>query len=76
MWGINVGFIGLGKLGMPCAEAMVDKGFEVTGYDSEYKSSFKVNISNDILDCVKDGKYQSGFDKVKIIANQIGLRRI
>ena len=54
MWGINVGFIGLGKLGMPCAEAMVDKGFEVTGYDSEYKSSFKVNISNDILDCVKD----------------------
>ena len=33
---------------------MVDKGFEVTGYDSENRSSFKVNIPNDILDCVKD----------------------
>jgi len=54
MYGIKIGFIGLGKLGYPCAEAMVDKGFEVTGYDSEYKSSFKINIVKDIVECVKD----------------------
>ena len=33
---------------------MVDKGFEVTGYDSEHKSSFKIDIVQDIVDCVKD----------------------
>ena len=54
MYGIKIGFVGLGKLGYPCAEAMVDKGFEVTGYDSEYKSSFKINIVKDIVECVKD----------------------
>ena len=54
MYGIKIGFIGLGKLGYPCAEAMVDKGFEVTGYDSEHKSSFKIDIVQDIVDCVKD----------------------
>ena len=27
----TVGFIGIGKLGMPCAEAVSDKGFHVTG---------------------------------------------
>ena len=53
MYGIEIGFIGLGKLGYPCAEAMVDKGFNVTGYDSEHKSSFKINIVQDIVDCVK-----------------------
>ena len=52
MWEIKIGFIGLGKLGLPCAEAMVDKGFHVTGYDKEYKNSSKVHITNDILDCV------------------------
>ena len=30
---MKVGFIGLGKLGMPCAEAMASKGHEVSGYD-------------------------------------------
>ena len=26
-----IGYIGLGKLGMPCAEATVDKGYHVNG---------------------------------------------
>jgi len=30
---VNIGFIGLGKLGLPCAEAMAKKGHNVTGYD-------------------------------------------
>ena len=39
LWGTKIGFIGLGKLGMPCAEAMVKKGFDVTGYDIVPKTS-------------------------------------
>jgi UDPglucose 6-dehydrogenase len=30
---MNIGFIGLGKLGMPCAEAIAQKGHSVSGYD-------------------------------------------
>ena len=30
----RIGFIGLGKLGLPCAEAIAGKGFDVTGYDT------------------------------------------
>ena len=29
----KIGFIGLGKLGMPCAEAIAKKGFAVSGFD-------------------------------------------
>ena len=34
IYGTKIGFIGLGKLGMPCAEAIARKGFDVTGYDT------------------------------------------
>jgi len=30
---MRVAFIGLGKLGLPCAEVMAEKGHDVTGYD-------------------------------------------
>ncbi len=30
---MNIGFIGLGKLGFPCAEAIAKKGHNVAGYD-------------------------------------------
>ena len=30
---MNIGFIGVGKLGMPCAEAIAKKGHHVVGYD-------------------------------------------
>ena len=39
IYGERIGFIGLGKLGMPCAEAIRKKGFFVAGYDIAYKSS-------------------------------------
>jgi UDP-N-acetyl-D-mannosaminuronate dehydrogenase len=42
LYSTKIGFIGLGKLGMPCAEAIVDKGFDVTGYDIVPKSSDKI----------------------------------
>jgi UDPglucose 6-dehydrogenase len=33
VYGTKLAFIGLGKLGLPCAEAYVKKGFDVSGYD-------------------------------------------
>ena len=51
---IKIGFIGLGKLGMPCAETMVKKGFHVTGYDIVPKRSEHVEIKNSIKELVED----------------------
>jgi len=48
----NIGFIGLGKLGLECAELIVDKGISVTGYDIKEKESNKVSIVYDIKDAV------------------------
>ncbi len=50
----KIGFIGLGKLGMPCAEAVADKGFDVTGYDVIGKTSTKINIKNSLQSVVED----------------------
>ena len=44
----KIGFIGLGKLGMPCAEAMSKKGFDVAGYDIVRKSSDLIDIRDTI----------------------------
>ena len=48
----KIGFIGLGKLGLPCAEAIANKGFDVTGYDVEEKSHSKITIKKTIKDLV------------------------
>ena len=50
----KIGFIGLGKLGMPCAEAVAKKGFEVAGYDIVHKSSEHVEIRDSIKSVVED----------------------
>ena len=50
----KIGFIGLGKLGMPCAEAISDKGFDVAGFDIEKKTSQKIQIRDSIADLVHD----------------------
>ena len=44
IYGEKIGFIGLGKLGMPCAEAVASKGFHVAGYDVLTKRSDKIEI--------------------------------
>lgn len=54
IYGTKIGFIGLGKLGMPCAEAVADKGFDVSGYDIASRNSLKINIKESIADTVKD----------------------
>jgi UDPglucose 6-dehydrogenase len=48
---MNVGFIGLGKLGMPCAETMAEK-YSVTGYDIYPRHSNKIKISDSLRGAV------------------------
>ena len=48
----KIGLIGLGKLGLPCAEAIANKGFDVTGYDVEEKINSKITIKKTIKDLV------------------------
>ena len=51
---MKIGFIGVGKLGMPCAEAIALKGHNVKGYDIEEKESVIVNVVDTIKSCVED----------------------
>ena len=53
-FGEKIGFIGLGKLGMPCAEAIAQKGFDVAGYDTVQKSSNLIEIRNSIQEVCRD----------------------
>jgi len=50
----KIGFIGLGKLGMPCAEVVAKKGFAVTGYDIVQKTSEHIEIKDSIKSVVED----------------------
>lgn len=53
-FGEKIGFIGLGKLGMPCAEAIAKKGFNVAGYDTVQKSSNLIEVRNSIQEICRD----------------------
>lgn len=44
---MKVGFIGIGKLGMPCAEVMAS-AYDVTGYDISPRHSDKISIADNI----------------------------
>ena len=44
---MNIGWFGLGKLGMICSEMIVDKGHSVTGYDIREVNSDKVDVVTD-----------------------------
>ena len=50
----KIGWIGLGKLGMPCAEVIAEKGFPITGYDIVKRTSDLIDIKSSIEECVKD----------------------
>ena len=50
---MRIGFIGLGKLGMPCAEEMT-RQHEVIGYDTEHRVSSHVTVTQDIKRVFKD----------------------
>ena len=49
---MQIGFIGLGKLGLPCAEAMATQ-YSVTGYDIYKKTSDTIKISPTLEGAVK-----------------------
>ena len=48
---MKIGFIGIGKLGMACAETMADK-HDVTGYDIYPRTSTKIKISDNLRGAV------------------------
>jgi UDPglucose 6-dehydrogenase len=49
---MKVGFIGIGKLGMPCAEAIAQKGHSVLGYDTVKKTSEYITVVESIEQCI------------------------
>ena len=49
----NVGFVGIGKLGLPCAEVMAEK-YAVTGYDIYPRHSNKIAISETMEGACRD----------------------
>lgn len=51
---MKIGFIGVGKLGMPCAEAVAQKGHDVSAYDVAQRESKDVNMFSTIADTVQD----------------------
>jgi UDPglucose 6-dehydrogenase len=50
----KISFIGVGKLGLPCAEVIKDKGYEVYGYDIKKFVSDKIIEVNSIKEAVED----------------------
>ena len=51
---MQIGYIGVGKLGLPCAEEIVKKGHTVKGYDLEPLPSDLVEFETSIKDCVQN----------------------
>ena len=49
----KIGFVGLGKLGMPCAEAIAKKKYNVCGYDINKVTSKSVKILKSIKKVVE-----------------------
>lgn len=51
---MHIGYIGVGKLGLPCAEEIVKKGHTVSAYDLEPIESNLVDFTPTIQECVED----------------------
>jgi UDPglucose 6-dehydrogenase len=51
---MKIGFIGLGKLGLPCAEAIAKKGHDVSGYDVNLVDPTLVVVKPSISEMVAD----------------------
>ena len=52
---MKIGFIGLGKLGFPCAEVIAKKGHDVAGYDTALvDATMHITICSSIQQTVKD----------------------
>jgi len=51
---VKISFLGLGKLGLPCAEAVAQKDHDVTGYDVVNVKSDLVAVKQTIREAVQD----------------------
>ena len=51
---MHIGYIGVGKLGLPCAEEIAKKGHHVSAYDLEPAESNLVDFTPTIQECVED----------------------
>ena len=51
---MKIGFIGTGKLGMPCAEAIASKGHDVSGYDVAKHNSHQITMFPTIQGAVQE----------------------
>lgn len=51
---MSICFVGLGKLGMPCAEAIAQKGVHVSGFDVEARTSSHVIIHDSLEGALRD----------------------
>ena len=51
---MKISFLGLGKLGLPCAEAVAQKNHDVTGYDVVNVKSDLVAVKQTIREAVQD----------------------
>src|SRR5210317_2621783 len=49
---MNIGFIGLGKLGLPSAQLFVEMGHKLEGYDVEDRDNSDINIVSTIEEVV------------------------
>tara|TARA_B100001287_G_scaffold96389_1_gene80985 strand:- start:925 stop:2067 length:1143 start_codon:yes stop_codon:yes gene_type:complete len=49
---VKISFIGLGKLGLPCAEAVAQKGHTVSGYDIVDVTSDHIQVKDTIAEAV------------------------
>ena len=57
---MKIGFIGLGRLGLPCATVIAKKGYDITGYDINNIKSNIITIKNsfkDVIDLLPQGDY-------------------
>ena len=52
----KIGFVGLGKLGLPCAEAISKKKYDVCGYDLNKVKSNKIKVLNSIKKVVESSE--------------------
>ena len=51
---MKIGFIGLGNMGLPMAEALVSAGYEVTGFDIIPPADTKLPLAQNVADTVTD----------------------
>lgn len=50
---MNIGWIGVGKLGRDCAEVMQERGFDVTGYDINPNVQTTIPMASSLEDAVR-----------------------